>query len=90
MQSHFNTTKESGNQLNIFNATAKNQEVQILELMIVYKKLSPSDVQKYFNNYPITSVRRAMTNLSNQGKLIKTDEKKVGIYGRNEYIWETL
>lgn len=90
MQSHFNTTKESGNQLNIFNETAKNQEVQILELMKVYKKLSPSDVQKYFNNYPLTSVRRALTNLSNQGKLIKTDEKKVGIYGRNEYIWETL
>ena len=88
--SHYNTTKESGKQLEIFEQTAKNQESQILELMKLYKKLSPSDVQKYFSNFPLTSVRRALTNLSNQGKLIKTDEKKKGIYGRDEYLWETI
>jgi predicted HTH transcriptional regulator len=85
--SYFNTTNESGKQLEIFEQTAKNQEEQILELMKLYKKLSPSDVNKYFTNYPLTSVRRALTNLSNQGKLIKTNEKKLGIYGREEYIW---
>lgn len=88
--SYFNTTKESGKHLEMFTVKAKNQEEQILELMKLYKKLSPSDVQKYFNNYPLTSVRRALTNLSNKGKLIKTDEKKKGIYGREEFIWESL
>lgn len=84
---YFNTTKESGKQLEMFTQKAKNQEEQILELMKLYKKLSPSDVQKYFSNFPLTSVRRALTNLSNQGKLIKTYEKKKGIYGRDEYVW---
>jgi hypothetical protein len=88
--SYFNTTNESGKQLEIFNESANNQEEQILNLMKLYKKLSPSDVNKYFTNYPLTSVRRALTNLSNQGKLIKTDEKKVGIYGRYEFIWSAL
>lgn len=88
--SYFNTTNESGKQLEIFNESAKNQEEQILNLMKIYKKLSPSDVNKYFTNYPLTSVRRALTNLSNQGKLIKTNEKKIGIYGRDEFIWSAL
>jgi predicted HTH transcriptional regulator len=88
--SYFNTTNENGKQLEIFNESAKNQEEQILNLMKLYKKLSPSDVNKYFTNYPLTSVRRALTNLSNQGKLIKTDEKKIGIYRRMEYIWSAL
>lgn len=88
--SYFNTTNESGKQLEIFNESANNQEEQILNLMKLYKKLSPSDVNKYFTNYPLTSVRRALTNLSNQGKLIKTDEKKIGIYRRMEYIWEIV
>jgi predicted HTH transcriptional regulator len=88
--SYFNTTNESGKQLEIFEQTAKNQESQILELMKLYKKLSPSDVQKYFSNFPLTSVRRALTNLSKQGKLIKTDETKIGIYGRPEFIWQSL
>jgi DNA-binding transcriptional regulator PaaX len=42
------------------------------------------------SNFPLTSVRRALTNLSKQGKLIKTDEKKKGIYGRDEFIWSTI
>jgi hypothetical protein len=90
MNSHFNTTKESGNQLSLLNEIAINQEDKILELMTVYKRLSPSDVWKYHQNYPITSIRRAMTNLSTKGKLVKTDEKKIGIYGRNEFIWQLV
>ena len=86
--SHYNTTKESGKQLEIFEQTAKNQEHQILKIMELYKRLSPSDVWKWYGkSIPLTSVRRALTNLSNQGKLIKTDEKKKGIYGREEYVW---
>jgi hypothetical protein len=90
MKSHFNTTKESGKQLSLLNEIAINQEEKVLELFTIYKKLSPSDVWKYYQNYPITSIRRALTNLSNKGKLIKTDEKKIGIYGRNEFIWEIV
>lgn len=86
--SFYNTTNESGQQLEIFEQTAKNQEHQIMKIMQLYKKLSPSDVWKWYGkSIPLTSVRRALTNLSKQGKLIKTDEKKKGIYGRDEYVW---
>ena len=85
--SHYNTTNESGNQLSLLNEIAIKQEDKVLELFTIYKKLSPSDVWKYYSQYPLTSIRRAMTNLSLQGKLVKTDEKKIGIYGRNEFYW---
>jgi hypothetical protein len=88
--SHYNTTNESGNQLSLLNEIAIKQEDKVLELFTIYKKLSPSDVWKYYSQYPLTSIRRAMTNLSIAGKLVKTDEKKIGIYGRNEFIWEIV
>ena len=86
--SHYNTTNESGNQLSLLNEIAIKQEDKVLELFTIYKKLSPSDVWKYYSQYPLTSIRRAMTNLSIDGKLVKTDEKKIGIYGRNEFYWK--
>jgi hypothetical protein len=36
---------------------------------------------------PITSVRRALTNLTNEDKIIKTDVKVVGLYGKKEHLW---
>ena len=88
--SHYNTTNESGNQLSLLTEIAIKQEDKVLELFTIYKKLSPSDVWKYYSQYPLTSIRRAMTNLSIAGKLVKTDEKKIGIYGRNEFIWQLI
>ena len=37
--------------------------------------------------YPLTSVRRAISNLTIDGKLIKTEEKRIGLYGSPEYVW---
>ena len=90
MNSHFNTTKESGNQLSLLNEIAVNQEEKVLELFKIKKKLSPSDVWEYHKNYPITSIRRAISNLTKKGFLIKTNEKKIGEWNRNEYIWEIV
>jgi predicted HTH transcriptional regulator len=90
MKSFHNTTNESGNQLQIFTQKAENQDQKILSLMMMYKELSPSDVWKYYNNMPITSVRRALSNLTKKGYLEKTDKKKIGIYGRDEYVWKIL
>lgn len=86
----YNTTKEVNPQLELFNEKASTQEKKVLSLMNQKKKASPSELLEYFENTPITSIRRALTNLSNKGKLIKTDEKKIGIFGRNEYVWELV
>jgi hypothetical protein len=39
-------------------------------------------------NCPITSIRRAMTNLSDNGKLEKTNEFVMGNYGKKEHLWQ--
>ena len=45
-------------------------------------------VHKAFNNvWPLTSVRRAITNLSSDGELVKTNDKVTGIYGKPEHLW---
>ncbi len=40
------------------------------------------------NDTPITSIRRAMTNLTNRGNLVKTDAQVTGAKGKPEYIWK--
>jgi hypothetical protein len=39
-------------------------------------------------NCPITSIRRAITNLTDAGKIIKTDQYVKGNYGKLEHLWE--
>lgn len=74
--------------------TAKQEE--IIELMFKANKeakFSPSDIWKVFTqdfqkNAPITSIRRSITNLTDEGKLVKLPEQKMGIYGKSEYLWQ--
>lgn len=86
--SYFNTTNESGTTLKNNVAKAKSQEVIIFTLFSPSLNWSPAELQGYFINMPITSIRRALTNLTKQGKLIKTNEKRIGMYGRSEYVWK--
>lgn len=53
--------------------------------------LSPSDVLKLFPAPapPLTSIRRAITTLTHQGFLKKTERTKRSMYGRPEHIWTT-
>ena len=100
---YFNTTNESGTTLKNNVAKAKSQEKIILRFFNEDKNIlegsefeknigfSPSQfVGGLFSlyNMPITSIRRALTNLTKQGKLIKTNEKRIGMYGRSEYVWK--
>lgn len=39
---------------------------------------------------PLTSVRRAMSNLTKAGLLVKTGIKIAGPYGRDEYCWRLV
>lgn len=78
-------------------------EAQVLEELI--KKIfqanprvamSPSQVFKvvqedFKKKYPLTSIRRAMTNLSDPGYgrvLEKTDAFVMGLYGKPEHLWK--
>jgi hypothetical protein len=86
---HYNATNETGATLEQFVAHTYTQTDFIKLEFAVGRELSPSDVLKYLNHkYPITSIRRCITDLTAEGFLVKTDKKKIGIYGRPEYIWK--
>jgi hypothetical protein len=36
---------------------------------------------------PLTSIRRAITDLTNRDRLVKTDKKVLGSAGRKTYTW---
>ncbi len=85
----YNTIGENPNELTLSIAKAKTQEEKIMKCFHYYESsLSPSMVLNMTKlRCPITSIRRAMTNLSNEGKLVKTDKKVKGLYGKQEHLW---
>jgi len=91
-ESFYNTTNLAGAALKRSEAKSLTQEELILDYFERNRHLkrSPSQVQKALNlrGVPITSIRRAMTNLTSQTKLHKTMETVTGKYGKPEYCWQ--
>lgn len=46
-----------------------------------------SDTGLYCAKWPITSIRRAITNLTNDGELVKHDRMRMGDYGKDNHTW---
>jgi len=89
--SYYNTNNEEGSALSRSRENTQNQEELILAIFNKEERLSPDEVLDVCNeehNYPITSVRRAMTNLTNKGLLIKTNIFKKGKYGKKTHTWK--
>jgi len=87
--SFYNTTHETGSTLKESHHKASSQESKILNYFLMSgDPLSPSMIlQQMRLNCPITSVRRALTNLTLDNKLIKTDGYCIGTYGKREHLW---
>ena len=89
--SYFNTTGAVGRTLAEREGKAVTQEDRILEYYVAQWPVArtPSEVQAALGmqGVPLTSIRRAITNLTKQGRLLKTVSKKQGKYGREEYCW---
>ena len=69
----------------------KKQNLKVLAVFKVslMKGLTPTEV--YFalqEVYPIGSIRRAITDFTKIGKLVKTNNKRIGMYGKSNYVWE--
>ena len=96
MTDYYNTTNLTGADLVEATQKAGAQEEVILAFFKAKKiekfAWSPSEVWEacFFGRCPLTSVRRAMTNLTNQGKLERMDEQKKGPYGRPEHYWRLV
>ena len=69
--------------------TKQTQEHIILSLYLKAKQpISPSSIFKALGYiWPITSVRRAITNLADSNQLIKTKDTVTGMYGKQEHLW---
>jgi len=92
-ESYHNTNAEEGNTLTESNRKASKQEDAILEFFKRNpgKAYSPEDIYSELitlQNSPLTSIRRAITNLTTQMKLQKTDEQRTGSFGKKIFCWK--
>ena len=88
MPQFHNTIPLHGSQLLIAHGDAVKQDEYIMKLFEHYKILSPSQCHAMVpDSWPLTSVRRAISNLSKEGKLFKTGKLTIGLYGKSENKW---
>ena len=93
MKHHYHNAKGTvGYLLEEYEQKAKIQDQIVLELFkICGCPMSPSQVYKdFYEKFPITSIRRAFSNLTRDGYLCKlpNDFRVMGMYGREEGLWE--
>lgn len=88
---YHNTSNLSGANLQEAVSTAKAQDDKVYAIFEANKVLSPFDCwtlyKEQYGDVLLTSIRRAITNLTKVRKLAKTDLQKDGGYGRPENIW---
>ncbi len=92
MQNYYNTTNETGETLALSNKKAKFQDEIILDFFIKNKNFAytPEEVHRSvfgFKDVPLTSTRRAISNLTEAGHLLKTETKRIGMYGKAQHCW---
>ena len=90
----YNTIELSLTELKDANIQTLKQEEFITEIFKANPTalISPSRMlgiyQKYYQkDTPITSIRRAMTDLTDKEVLRKTSVMVMGLYGKQEYCW---
>lgn len=92
--SFHNTVQAKGEQLALFESIAKGQETRIYAYMkLIGGEHTPEHIweEVFFSKVPLTSVRRALTNLTRKGLLAKSIEPvEEGIYGRYVHTWRII
>ena len=89
-QAYHNTTKETGAALKMFRYKAISQDRAVFNLFSQRNELMTAEKVKEVliatedikSSVPITSIRRALSDLKNIGALSITNHKKIGSHGR--------
>ncbi len=98
MHNYHNSTGISGSQLHRYQDKALAQDERLLAYFELiynsgggYALLTPTTALQlvFTNSVPITSVRRALSNLTRDGKLRMAGKTK-GPYGRPEHYWRLV
>lgn len=89
---YYNTTNVSGEQLPLYREKAKSQEDLVMWFFNNHPPgmhASPEDIHEavFPPEVPLTSVRRAMSDLTHLGYLERTEYKTLGRYGRDVHMW---
>lgn len=93
MKTFYNTTHEHGDTLTASRTQAARQDDQILSLFISNPQalFAPHEVQRELNvSWPLTSIRRSMTNLTDRGCLEKTGQMRAGTFGKQVHTWRLV
>lgn len=89
--SYWNTTDLAGPELMEAVLIAENQEAAVLALFDKWVFMSPSQAWQIGcdldRGWLLTSVRRAISNLTNRHELVKLDSHVDGLHGRKEMVW---
>lgn len=88
--SFHNTLGLTGRQLIAASRVAKGQEAAVLDVFhAAGRPLSPSEVHARMpGRVLLTSVRRAISNLTQAGALVKLDQVQPGPFGKPEHRWQ--
>jgi hypothetical protein len=91
----YNTIDLTGAELEKAKADTLKQEelIQAIYKRNAGKAISPSQILEVVNthyslNWPLTSIRRSITNLTDKEALIKLETMTEGIYGKPEHQWK--
>ena len=91
---YYNTNNETQPQLFRSWAQTAKQNDLIYEVFKrhTHREFTPDDIHNHPDvsrrRWPITSIRRAISNLTNKYDLVKTDIMRVGLYGKQEHCWK--
>lgn len=90
--SYYNTTNLSGKDLIIATNKANTQKEKVFAFFKLFPEqtFTPAEVhmQIFDESVPLTSTRRAMTDLTKLGLLMQTSEKREGVFGTPNYCWK--
>ena len=90
MKEYYITTNESAEQLEMFESKAKTQSEIIMKFLSSKPSAEYGASQLlsivFKDTIPITSVRRSISNLVKENKLIYTGGTREGMFGRNENL----
>jgi predicted transcriptional regulator len=92
--SYYNTTKQKGDDLKKNSMKALSQQVLIKIFMKANSDISftPFEIQEAFEKdgfmWPITSVRRALSDLTDKNIITKSEDTVIAKYGRPNYKWK--
>lgn len=85
---YFNTTNLAGDDLTERRKRAAAQEDAVLALYRKHGTLGPWQAWELTGQqWPITSVRRAINTLTRRGKLVKLSDYRMGPEGAREHLW---